>query len=181
MSRPERYTDNDGTFGLFREVNTGNKKPCRACMDFKSWMAQKHGTANMSESSGADHTNENADAASSSRKCDCPLDRDELGRNTWSLLHSIAAYYPDNPPEERRQGVDEFMRSLSVLYPCDYCAKDLKAELKRKPPQTASREALSKWMCDLHNSVNAKLGKQLFDCSLIDQRWKDGWADGRCD
>lgn len=29
--------------------------------------------------------------------------------------------------------------------------------------------------------VNRKLGKPDFDCSLVDERWRDGWKDGSCD
>ena len=35
-------------------------------------------------------------------------------------------------------------------------------------------------MCDVHNKVNELLGKELFDCELAIQRWRDGWADGSC-
>ena len=46
---------------------------------------------------------------------------------------------------------------------------------------TDSRHSLTQWFCGMHNKVNAKLGKPLFDCSLIDERWRDGWKDGSCD
>jgi mitochondrial FAD-linked sulfhydryl oxidase len=36
-------------------------------------------------------------------------------------------------------------------------------------------------MCDMHNRVNTKLGKQLFDCDRVMERWYDGWKDGSCD
>jgi len=36
-------------------------------------------------------------------------------------------------------------------------------------------------MCEAHNMVNRKLEKPLFDCSKVNERWRDGWADGHCD
>jgi len=36
-------------------------------------------------------------------------------------------------------------------------------------------------MCEVHNMVNRKLEKPLFDCSDVNERWRDGWADGHCD
>lgn len=54
------------------------------------------------------------------------------------------------------------------------------SRLKTNKPQTSSREELSQWMCRLHNQVNRKTGKPEFDCSLVDERWRDGWKDGSC-
>ena len=55
--------------------------------------------------------------------------------------------------------------------------------MKQNPPEPAvnSREALSLWMCNVHNEVNRRLGKTEFDCAQVDERWKDGWKDGFCD
>ena len=39
----------------------------------------------------------------------CPPDRQELGSATWSLLHSVAAYYPDRPTP--RQQADAKVRA----------------------------------------------------------------------
>lgn len=53
--------------------------------------------------------------------------------------------------------------------------------LKDSPPKTESQESLSMWLCELHNNVNERIGKPLFDCSKVFERWRDGWKDGRCD
>jgi FAD-linked sulfhydryl oxidase len=39
--------------------------------------------------------------------------------------------------------------------------------LKKFPPQVASRNAAATWACHVHNQVNARLGKEAFDCSKI--------------
>ena len=33
----------------------------------------------------------------------------------------------------------------------------------------------------MHNEVNRRIGKKEFDCSKVDERWRDGWKDGSCD
>lgn len=74
-----------------------------------------------------------------------------------------------------------FIKSFADFYPCSYCATDFRHNIAETKPDVSSREALSKWLCDRHNEVNVKLGKETFDCGLTDERWKDGWKDGRCD
>ena len=53
--------------------------------------------------------------------------------------------------------------------------------LKTLHPDTSSRYNFSQWLCRLHNDVNKRIGKPEFDCSKVDERWRDGWKDGSCD
>jgi FAD-linked sulfhydryl oxidase len=107
---------------------------------------------------------------------ECPVDREELGKGTWDLLHTLAAYYPETPSPSQESYASVLISSLSQLYPCHICAEDFQVYVQENPPDTASRERLMIWVCKLHNSVNAKLGKPERDCDMkyLDERWKFG-------
>lgn len=127
-------------------------------------------------------SNFNAWLKNRSKKPDpeCPLDRNSLGRNTWSLLHTIAAKYPMRPSSQDKADMSEFIRLISILYPCSYCAKEFRDDINKMPPKLESRTALALWFCQMHNKVNEKLNKPQFDCSKVDERWRTGWKDGSC-
>lgn len=155
MSRFRRYD-------LDVDQTSVQEKPCRACTDFKTFMKSK------------------GQAVDQQTGKDCPLDRVELGRMSWSVLHTIAAYYSEKPTTRQQEDMKNFFNIFSRIYPCKECADDLKWDLKDEPPDTSSRRALTQWLCRLHNKVNNKLGKDQFDCSKVDERWLNGWKDGSC-
>ena len=110
----------------------------------------------------------------------CPLDREELGNSTWELLHTMAAYYPDAPSAVEQRHAAGFVHGLAQLYPCTHCAADFRDGIAAAPPAVGSRTAFSKWACAQHNSVNEKLGKPAYPCTMeaLMARWRTGSA--RC-
>ncbi|XP_063934457.1 FAD-linked sulfhydryl oxidase ALR-like [Zophobas morio] len=111
---------------------------------------------------------------------DCPADSDKLGRHSWTLLHTIASYYPEKPSGRQKVALQQLMNSLSFLYPCEHCAAHLRLYMKANPLNIKSQEEFSLWLCQFHNEVNNNLGKEKFDCTKVHERWRDGWKDGSC-
>ncbi|KAF9208365.1 hypothetical protein CPC16_006087 [Podila verticillata] len=173
-------------------------KPCRTCTDWKSWSkigkAAKNKKESSSSSSNATTATIAAGAAAATAtattttpstsfnyEAECPADREVLGRATWTFLHTMAAYYPDKPSALEQSTMKSLLGSFSQFYPCGHCAEHLRQEMKVDPPKVESRKELAWWMCGMHNKVNEMLGKDVFDCNKVDERWRDGPADGRCD
>ena len=110
-------------------------------------------------------------------KIPCPPDSRELGRSTWTFLHTLAAYYPSNPTGEKKQDTIRFIELFSKLYPCSHCAEHMQAEMQIDPPNVSSNVTFSLWLCHFHNKVNDLLGKPIFDCSRVMERWRTGFGN----
>ncbi len=85
--------------------------------------------------------------------------KEELGRSTWKLLHSIV----DNVEYSKEKEIlfQNLILSLEELYPCSECREHIK-EMKLYQQEI---EMTPKWLCNFHNSVNVKLNKPIFNCS----------------
>jgi FAD-linked sulfhydryl oxidase len=93
----------------------------------------------------------------------------------------MAAYYPRRPTEDQKSTMSNLIDGLATFYPCRDCAKHFQEEMQADPPQIHSQIDLSMWFCRMHNRVNARLGKDVFDCGRVLQRWKgDESIDGSC-
>ncbi|PHH81149.1 hypothetical protein CDD83_3639 [Cordyceps sp. RAO-2017] len=142
----------------------------KPCTSFTAWAAQTKEQFKQAEGN-----------SSGSQRPDCPPDVDVLGRSSWTVLHSIAASYPERPSPAQQSDILSFVALFSRLYPCWICAEDFQAYQRRRAPRATSRHDFGTWLCDAHNEVNRKLGKPEFDCFKWEQRWRTGWTDGRCD
>lgn len=106
--------------------DTMDKKDCGVCAQFKQY------TALPKRSTKDAYT-----------PFPCQPDSEELGRASWTLLHSMAAYYPESPSAQKQTSMTSFFNSLSLFYPCSYCAGHLGEYLVQHPPAVEDNKALS--------------------------------------
>ena len=85
------------------------------------------------------------------------------GAHAWAMIHLAAATYPTRPTPADKSAYRAFYESLRGVLPCPGCRDGYAQILKDLVPLTDSalddRMALFKWTVDVHNAVNAKLGK----------------------
>lgn len=101
----------------------------------------------------------------------------ELGRASWKLFHTIMAQYPETPTVKEQATLENYIHLFSQVYPCGECAVHFQKLLSKFPPQVSSRNTASQWACYVHNQVNERLGKEIFDCNNVGEHYKCG-CDG---
>ncbi|RMZ80747.1 hypothetical protein DV738_g2621, partial [Chaetothyriales sp. CBS 135597] len=101
----------------------------------------------------------------------------ELGRAAWKLLHTTMARFPDEPTLDESEALKSYIYLFARLYPCGECAAHFQALLRKYPPQTGSRSSAAAWACFVHNQVNERKGKPIFDCSNIGDFYDCGCAE----
>ena len=108
-----------------------------------------------------------------------PPTKQELGQAGWTLLHTMVANVAEQPTEGQRARIEAFLHALGHLYPCPDCAAHFRRHAKLHPIVSDSREGLSRWLCEAHNEVNVRNGKEAFYCDIgvLDARWKDCGCD----
>jgi FAD-linked sulfhydryl oxidase len=132
-----------------KHIPMKNGKPCRVCVDFKTWskIEKGKGKAGDSKSTSASPPTPPATpkaAASTAtaaaaveaaatptdspqavteewKQKNCPADVETLGRHTWTLLHTMAAYYPEKPESKQKESMKSFFDSFAQQYPCWFC------------------------------------------------------------
>ncbi|TDL18009.1 hypothetical protein BD410DRAFT_793695 [Rickenella mellea] len=100
-----------------------------------------------------------------------------LGQATWKLMHTMTLRYPESPTQDERDALKSYFYLQARLYPCGECAAEFQALLKKFPPQTSSRRSAALWLCHLHNQVNERLHKPMFDCAHLDETYDCGCGD----
>lgn len=85
------------------------------------------------------------------------------GPGIWHYLHTMSFNYPVNPTVEEKRHYRDFVLNLQYVLPCGKCRKNLKKNFKKLPLTMAamkSRDTFSKYVYDLHETVNKMLEKR---------------------
>ncbi|CAK3903960.1 mitochondrial FAD-linked sulfhydryl oxidase ERV1-like [Lecanosticta acicola] len=170
QQQPQQDATGGGSIPLPKGVVLGpDGKPCRTCTSSAQWRTMMGQAAKAPPKPQPSTTQ-------------CPADVEELGRSTWTFLHTLTANYPERPSFTQQAETRQFLGLFGKLYPCWHCAEDFRTWMSEgNAPRVSNREEFGRWMCEAHNAVNVKLGKKEFDCGRWEERWRTGWKDGRCD
>lgn len=100
----------------------------------------------------------------------------QLGNSAWRLFHTILARYPKKPTELQKTTLDQYIKLFAQVYPCGDCARHFQQLLLKYPPQVSSRQNAAMWGCMIHNKVNDRLKKPIYDCTTILEDYDCGCA-----
>lgn len=85
------------------------------------------------------------------------------GPPMWESLHSISFYYPLEPTEQDKANYKDFFKKLGEILPCKSCSLSYKRIIETGTTNLnddvlKSRSTLTKWLYEVHEAVNGKLG-----------------------
>jgi hypothetical protein len=91
------------------------------------------------------------------------------GPHLWFILHVISFEYPVVPNELDKRIYHDFYTSIKDILPCDICKKHYRDHINKYPltPHLDSRSTLVKWVIQVHNFVNASLGKPVLSVEHV--------------
>lgn len=89
----------------------------------------------------------------------------------WYMAHSVTWRYPDTPTEEEKRRMISFFSLLPYLLPCAACTMHFIETVRDQYPLTddvlKSRDTLTRWLVNVHNSVNRRLHKPEVDYAEV--------------
>jgi hypothetical protein len=85
------------------------------------------------------------------------------GPSMWHYLHTMSFNYPVSPNRTQKKHSRDFVINLQYVLPCGKCRENLSRKFKKTPltmENMKSRETFSKYIYELHESVNKMLNKR---------------------
>ena len=97
------------------------------------------------------------------------------GSHLWFSLHTITFSYPINPTNKDKEYYKNFFYSLQHVIPCSVCKKNYKRHLIEHPidDHLNSRKKLVYLLIDIHNMVNAEIGKKVYNYETIIKKYEN--------
>lgn len=80
------------------------------------------------------------------------------GPSFWRTMDFVAHNFPELPTEENIQDYQQFYSMIGKVLPCKYCRDSYASFIQDLPINFTNRNEVTKWVYDIHNKVNDKLG-----------------------
>lgn len=97
----------------------------------------------------------------------CEIRRADWGPSFWHALHTMSLVYPDRADAAQRKAAFDWIVAMGTLLPCPICASNWATETDElrtvalRERILAGRASLSRYLVDVHNRVNRRIGKPI--------------------
>jgi AcrR family transcriptional regulator len=108
----------------------------------------------------------------------------QWGPAGWTFLHSIGFSYPEaTPTVEEKESMYKFLVHTGAVLPCRRCRRHYAAFVRARLSDPycavlADRESLSRFLVDLHNDVNRRLGRPEMSFERVRALYEGGDGGG---
>ena len=90
------------------------------------------------------------------------ISREQLGRQSWMLLHMMSGQMPDVIDADLRDKINIFLNLFGQFYPCKLCGSHFLMNTHNFQFKGSTKKEFMVYMCDLHNVVNRMLKKDVY-------------------
>jgi hypothetical protein len=98
-----------------------------------------------------------------------------IGPSLWASLHQLTFLYPEVAQPTHRSWSALYVESMRNMLPCKACQQHFAQILQETMPiRNGGRDEFSRWAVDVHNLVNARLGKPLVSYEDAKRMWDKG-------
>lgn len=96
------------------------------------------------------------------------------GPHLWFSLHTISIVYPLKPTDDDKKNYKNFFINLKEVIPCSVCKKNYARHLNEHPVDNFldNRKSLVYWVIDMHNMVNAEIGKKILSYENVIKKYE---------
>jgi mitochondrial FAD-linked sulfhydryl oxidase len=95
------------------------------------------------------------------------ITKETVGKITWTYLHSTIENTEHCGKQITNENLINLITTVGDLFPCQECSEHFKEMMKTEKLEenVKNRDNFNVWFCQIHNIVNKRLNKKIFDCS----------------
>ena len=92
--------------------------------------------------------------------------KDEAGPKFWYVMEKVIDKLPDNPKPSELRKATRTMDHIAESFPCEECVESYHKYKKEHPLDCHSKKECAAYLCEFHNDIRRKQGKEVKDCAV---------------